>query len=71
MNCIQQNIKRLIYNKHDGFTTRLQRLFNIRDSISLIHFIDEEEKNIIIPVNVNSTPTSGLKKETLSKLAIQ
>lgn len=49
----------------------LQRLFNIRDSISLIHFIDEEEKNIIIPVNVNSTPTSGLKKETLSKLVIE
>ena len=39
MNCIQQNIKTLIYNKH-GFVTRLQRLFSIRVSISLIHFID-------------------------------
>ena len=48
-NRIQQHIKKFLYHDQDGFIPGMQRFFNIRKSISVIHHINKlKDKNHMI-----------------------
>ena len=56
-NRIQQHIKRIIHHNQEGFISRMQRFFNIRKSVNVMHHINKlkHKNHMIISIDAEKT----------------